>query len=439
MPKLTVLKHTLRAILRHPLMRALYAPALLFTFAGQMIAPLLPLYVGDFDVSYGIIGLVLACNALGTMLGDIPAGMLLRRWSQKTAMLAGIMLYAVSILALSMAWSIWLVVIALLLNGIGFAVYKVAQHAYLTEAITVTNRGRASSGIGGILRIGGFVGSAAGGAIAGLFGMRVAFVVAGLIGATALVFVVRYQPAIPVSRQEQETGARRPVLGTIRESLRGVWATLRTHARILGAAGTGQVFAQLVRSGRSVILPLYAADVIGLSVSQIGVLVSLSWGMDMVLFSVAGLIMDRWGRKYSVVPAFAIQAVGMMLIPLTGSFAGLLAVALLLGFGNGISAGSMLAIGGDLAPEQGRGDFLGLWHLIGDLGGAGAPLLVGGIADLLVLPAAAMVLAGAGFAASFTFARFVPETLHKPSAVPEEMPEDRPHGIQGARIGVVGD
>ena len=47
-----------------------------------MLIPVLPLYVADFDVSYGLIGAVLAAEALGTLVADVPAGMLLGRFWQ---------------------------------------------------------------------------------------------------------------------------------------------------------------------------------------------------------------------------------------------------------------------------------------------------------------------------------------------------------------------
>jgi sugar phosphate permease len=78
----------------------------------------------------------------------------------------------------------------------------------------------------------------------------------------------------------------------------------------------------------------------------------------------------------------------------------------------------MMTLGADLAPKNARGEFLGMWNLIGDLGGTGGPVVAGVVADILVLPAAALALAGAGFASAAVFAWFVPETLHRQRAIP---------------------
>jgi MFS family permease len=199
----------------------------------------------------------------------------------------------------------------------------------------------------------------------------------------------------------------------------GLILTLRAHRRILAVAGAGQVFALVIRTGTGVIIPLYAAEVLGLEVGQIGLIVSLASAMDLVLFYPAGLVMDRWGRKYAIVPSFLIQAGGMALLPFTGSPIGLLLAAGLISFGNGLGSGSMLTVGSDLAPAESRGEFLGLWSLIGDIGITGGPLAIGGIAGALSLGAAAWVIAGSGLGAALIFAFLVPETLVRPAPVRE--------------------
>jgi len=131
----------------------------------------------------------------------------------------------------------------------------------------------------------------------------------------------------------------------------------------------------------------------------------------MTLFYPAGWLMDNFGRKYAIVPSILIQAMGMALLPLTSTFAGLMVATCVIGFGNGIGSGTMMTLGADLAPPAERSEFLGAWNLIGDGGVTLGPILVGGVADLLVLPAAAIALAACGAAAGVIFARLVPEPM----------------------------
>jgi hypothetical protein len=102
----------------------------------------------------------------------------------------------------------------------------------------------------------------------------------------------------------------------------------------------------------------------------------------------------------------------LALLPLASGFYSLLAVAVLLGFANGIGTGVVMIIGADLARASGRhGQFLGLWRLIGDLGIGGAPLLAGTIAGSAGLAAASLTVAGLGVAGALVMAFVVAETL----------------------------
>jgi MFS family permease len=193
---------------------------------------------------------------------------------------------------------------------------------------------------------------------------------------------------------------------------------LRSRPRDLAFAGVGHLFAQMIRAGRTIVVPLYAADVLGLDVRAIGFLETASSAVDLAMFIPAGLLMDRKGRKWAIVPSFIIQALGVALVPLTGNPGQLLAATCVYGLGNGLGSGSMMTLGADLAPEDTRGEFLGVWRLIGDGGATGGPVAVGAIADLLALPAAILVISGAGLIAAFVFATFVPETLRLRSDEP---------------------
>jgi MFS family permease len=189
--------------------------------------------------------------------------------------------------------------------------------------------------------------------------------------------------------------------------------TLKSQYRLLIPAGLGQVFAQTIRVGRTAIIPLYAADVIGLDVEAIGLLTTIAAGLEMTMFYPAGWVMDNLGRKWAVVPSFAIQALAMACVPLTHSFAGLLICTSIIGLANGLSSGSMMTLGADLAPSYLRGEFLGVWRLIGDVGGTGGPAIVGGVADLVTLPAAALSMSVAGLLAALVFGLLLPETLKR--------------------------
>lgn len=387
---------------QNPVILPIYLPSILFAFSQGLLIPVIPLFASSFEISYGLIGLVIAGDALGTLLGDVPAGMMLYRLGSKRAMMIGVAGSALATAALFWSESILAVVILRIISGLAHALFNIARHEYIAASVATDKRGRAIAVFGGVFRMGNLGGPAAGGVLAAMLGLRAVFLINGFLVLAALLLVILF-----VRKEEKPPDLRPHGAGA------QLLATLRSYYRVFMVAGIGQLFAQMIRSGRATIIPLYAADVIGLDVQTIGLIISIAAAVDFFMFLPAGIIMDRYGRKYAIIPSFTIQALGMLLIPLTVSAGGLLAVASLIGFGNGIGSGTMMTLGADLAPGQSRGEFLGVWRLIGDVGSGGGPVIVGAVADLVTLQIAALTMTAAGLAAAGVFARFVPETLKK--------------------------
>jgi MFS family permease len=179
----------------------------------------------------------------------------------------------------------------------------------------------------------------------------------------------------------------------------------------------------LLRQARQVFLPLWG-DEIGLSVAQIGIVTSMSFFIDAAVFYPIGSVMDRFGRKWAAVPCLATLALGLLLLPLTSGFATFLAVAFLTGVGNGFGAGINMTLGADFAPEVGRGEFLGVWRLLADVGQAGGPAVISLITGMTSLAVAALVSGGIGFAGAAILLAFMPETLKRePRVVSVEFPK----------------
>jgi len=393
---------------RRDVLLALYAPAAMLSFCRGLVLPILPLFALSFEASYGMVGVVLAAQGIGTLVSDLPAGIIIRRYGHKRVMLIGAGLAAVS--ALALVWSRGLpdIVACRFVSGVGMALWNTSRHAFLAGAVQVGQRGRANATMGGIGRIAAFAGPLLGGVIGEVLGLRAPFVLYAALAVMALAATVRWVPGdAPDRGAPGDSGALPDGVGS------GILAVARSHARILAAAGSGAVLAQMTRAGRNAIVPLYAADILGLEASAVGLVISVSYSVDMLLFYPAGMVMDRFGRKFAYVPSFAVQAIGMTLLPFATSFAGLLGAVVVIGLGNGIGAGTMLTLGSDLAPRHARGEFLGIWRFIGDGGNAGGPLVVGRVADAIGLGPTPFVIAVLGLAGAVLLGLLVPETLTK--------------------------
>jgi MFS family permease len=384
--------------------RAVYVPTVVLSLADGMLVPVLPLYVASMGAGFALVGLALAAEAIGMLLGDVPAGSLLRRFDRRVTMLVGVALVGVAVALLPLAPEVIAVVALRLAAGFGGALWSISRHAYLTETIEPQTRGRALAAFGGATRIGFFVGPALGGLVAASFGYAATFVLYGVVAAAAFVLcAVSLEPRGASGAPPQHRLGHRAALLHV----------LRMQRGTLLVTGTGHVMAQMVRSGRRIVLPLYGAAVLGLDVEAIGYVLSAAALLDVVAFPVSGILMDRLGRKWAIVPSFALQALGFALVPIAGGFEGLLAAGAVIGLGNGIGSGTMMTLASDLAQEGTVGEFLGVWRLIGDAGSMGGPVVVGAVADVLTLSSAALVIAAIGFGAAAVFAWGVPETLRR--------------------------
>jgi len=396
------IKNTLIRFIKHPTFLSFYLPSFLVAFAWGVRSPVLPLYASELSGVYLLIGLISAGGGLGTMITDLPIGRLIQHMDKRHTMTIGIAMDALSTLALVWVDSIWVAIGLRIVGGVGHAVFSIARHTYITNAIRIKSRGRAISLLGGILRMGLFLGPAIGGMIGERFGIRLPFAAYALISFVAISVILLAKNQTTEEIQSQKRPSKSAV--SLREALQGRWG-------IFLIASLSYILGQIAIAGESLIIPLWGSEVLMLSADRIGWVMSLSSAVSLILFYPAGTIMDRWGRKFALVPSFLLIGLGLGLLPLTGGFWGLAIIAMVIGLGHGFGSGAMLTLGSDLSPKLGRSAFLGAWQWIADIGSSGGPLVVGLVADILALPFASLAVAFAGLLAGGVIALFVPETL----------------------------
>lgn len=379
-----------------------YLPTILLALGQGALLATLPLYAADLGLGYTLISIISAAASIGTLVTDVPAGASLHRIGLRRAMLLGSGLTVIGTLSLSLDLATTMIVVVRVIAGIGTALWGLSRHAFIAGAVPIERRGSAIAMFGGINRVGVFGGPALGGIIATAFDLQAAFVLTGALAMLAMICAWLFVAEDTVAPAQRRGGSA------------ARWAivrlTLREHASDLSAAGIAQLFAQMIRQGRQLLIPLVGSQSLGLTAAEVGMVMTISAVVDMSMFFPAGLLMDRFGRKVASVPSFAIMAIGIGSVPFATSFETLAAAGIVIGLGNGLGSGSMMTLGADLAPEGATGEFLGIWRLIGDVGMVLGPLVVGAVAGAVGLERSAYVLGLAGLAASATLAFLVKET-----------------------------
>jgi MFS family permease len=385
---------------------AAFGPTLLFGIGQGAILPVVALTARDLGASVAVAALIVTLMGLGSWLFNLPASLVTlkfgERWSIVGAAVAAGLAMAAGGLSYVVPNGLWLLAAAMAVVGMAGSVFGLARQKYLTEAVPVEFRARALSTLGGVNRIGVFIGPFLGAAVMQFAGIAGAYWVGLVAMAAAALLSLTIPDLAAADMPDGGTAGPQPTLRSVAVSHAGVFLSL----------GVGILLLSALRSSRQVVIPLWA-DHLGLDATSASLIYGLSGAIDMLVFYPAGKLMDRRGRQFVAVPSTLLMGMALLLIPLTGSFVGLLLAALLIGFGNGISSGLVMTLGADFSPDRGRGQFLGLWRFMADAGSTGGPVLLSGVTALATLGAGISATGVLGFAAAAVFAVVIPRLKHR--------------------------
>lgn len=392
-----------------------FLPHVIVMFMIGLTLPTLPLLGQSLAGSDLLAALPVTARYLGTSLGDIPASLISARLGSRNTALIGILLFIAAALLIIFINNYTVLFISRLMEGAGLALWLVSRQIYIAVSVPNQAHGRAGSVFGGILRLGMLAAAPVGGFLAsggipfpsflGLSDLQYApFYLQATLGVIVLILF-----AVTVPRGRYQKTRLRDFPKAFRE-------TLRQNAGSFVVIGVIAIIVQSLRGAREILIPLIG-DSISLDTGQIGLIQALSGAFDVVMFPLAGYVMDKYGRKPNGLPAITILAlgVGALALPaLTGSVWLLIFAAALTGIGNGISSGMVLTLGADLAPANHPNEFMGVWRATADAGSAAGPFVAGGIASSAGgFLAASLGIMGIGLAGALIFLLFVPETLIK--------------------------
>ena len=304
---------------------------------------------------------------------------------------------------------------------------RLSRQTYITRRVSTGVRGRAMSTIGGSFRMSLFIGPLLGGLLAETVGFSATFVAAGALTALGVIPPLT-QPAAdrayvldyPTATGDETAGipadaGQRPRRTSPRTNDPvGLFAAIKQHRRVLLMAALVPMLTMAVREGRYVVVPLIGDD-LGLGPTAVGALVAVGTAADLLLFPLAGFIMDRFGRLAAMIPSFSLIALGLVVLGVADTTAVAVAAGILMGIGNGLSSGALLTLGSDLAPVDSPGPFLAAIAVIQDVGKIIGPLAVGFVGSSASLGAASMALAGLMVVTILWLVFVIGETSHRPN------------------------
>jgi MFS family permease len=399
----------LRTALTSEVFLSLYLPAFTLGLGTGIASPALPVYAKSFDIPFELASWVVIVHLLGAAVSTIPTGMLLDKIGRRKIVLAGPILTGISSLLIPFASSFPELLILRFIGGWAQGMWVLARLTIIADQ-GGEKRGRLITALVGVDSAGKLIGPALGGLIAFMTDVRVPFVVHGILATLAVVpsFKLIHDPKAETLRaQKAQEG---PGLAWMRDVL--VFPII-----IICIV---QVFVQMSRSStHNGILDLYAVYAYRVGPEIVGLMAAIATGVSLPVTFMAGHVMDRFGRRKTIIPGFTLVGCSMLFMAAVAAFElpfTVYVIALVLAHvAQAVTHGSMQTIAADVAPSNARGKFFGLWKLIGETSMFISPIMFTFFSANGGFPASFIYLAVSGYMAAGLTLFFVKETLKRPT------------------------
>ncbi len=333
------------------------------TLGIGIVMPLLPLYINEMGATGVWLGVIVSSYAISNAISVPIAGRLSDIKGRKIFLTTGLFAYSLISLGYIYSPTVYLLTLVRFIHGIAGAMTIPVAIAYLGDLSPKNEEGK-WMGFANAAFFSGFgFGPLMGGLVTEKFGMNTAFLIMAGLNMLSFLIVLLFLPRVQERIQREEFN-----LSLKDMSASGVVRGLLT-IRVGEALGRGSMFT---------FMPIFGVA-IGLSVSLIGVLVSVNV-LSITLFSpAAGLLADRFSRRTLAVLGISGFGVLILLIPLAGNFWQMLIILLAQGLVVSVYVSATNAIGVDEGRKYGMGSVMSVMFLGMGIGMGIGPIIAGWI------------------------------------------------------------
>jgi len=334
-----------------------------------IVGPILPQYILTFNASYTLAGFVISAFPLARMLFNFPSGILADRIGRRRPLLLGIVIVTLSALGCGLAQSIYELILFRFIFGAGTAMFVIVANVIIADIAPPNERGKYLSYYQGSFRFGSIFGPAIGGFIAELAGLRAPFFFLAGLGALSvgLTFLL--------IQEEPQTRHAMTALNV------GRLLRLLMDRRLAAIEVTQMASFLTMSSIRTTMLPLYGVDYLGLSVSEIGTILSIGALVSFPTLMIMSNMIDRIQRNRIISVGFLGLAAAVFLYTLANGFELVLVATVILSVSQILINPSKSAIIGDITTPEIRGLVMGAFRTAGDIGFFVGPVMAGYLTD----------------------------------------------------------
>jgi DHA1 family multidrug resistance protein-like MFS transporter len=378
----------------------------LATFASMLgigiVAPFIPLYARSLGASGFMIGVVLAGYSISKAVVMPFIGNYSDRKGRKLFLMVGLGCYALLSLAYIWGTNVYLLALIRIVHGMAGGMVLPVARAWIGD---VTPEGEEGTwqGYFNTVWFGGMgFGPVMGGILNDHFGMSAAFIAMGGLSLLAFIGVVVFLPEVRQLKSRQRPNVSFKKMGAS-GVFRGVFSL-----KVLESIGRRSFFA---------FLPIFAGVYLGLSTTQIGLLITADTVVTSLLQAPAGKLSDIINRRALIVIASFLGGLYMALTPTTTNFWWLLSVIVIAGLRAAITSGGTSALMVEEGRKFGMGSTMAMLSMAISIGEGIGPLFGGVVVDQIGVTGNFYVSAGMMVLAAAVFMWF---TRSKKQAVPAE-------------------
>lgn len=345
------------------------ALSMLLASLGTSIANIaLPELAAAFPAPFAQVQAVVVAYLAALTLSVVSAGRLADRYGAKNILLAGLALFASASLLCALAPNLWLLIAARALQGIGAAFLMTLAMTLMRQTASAARIGRAMGLLGTVSALGTALGPTLGGLLIPLAGWRAVFWVLVPLAVLALILAVSL---LPNGSQRKSTQPSRLWSVINRELLPNLLINLLVAAVMMTTLVVG---------------PFYLGAGLGLTATQVGLVMSVGPLISIVSGVPSGQLVDTWGSRRVLVMGLLLLAAGsglLALLPNAIGMAGYVLAIIVLTPGYQLFQAANNTAALAQTPSQQQGTVSGLLGLSRNLG-----LIVGASAMGAVFAAA---------------------------------------------------
>jgi len=332
-----------------------------------IISPIMPNYASDLGASGIYIGLIYSSFSFSRVILQTPIGRLADTFSKKKIIVAGLIMYTIISVVYTYVTSPEMLILVRVFHGVGSSMMMPVAMAYAMNLTPKGEEGKYMGYMNTALFSGFGAGPFIGGYIYENYSTRMVFNTMSVLVAISLVLTILLVP------DEESLGMKpRQSPVPIREILGNKTLSSILIYRAVNALGRGTIMS---------FLPLFAVQILGLSSTNIGIILSTGIFLNAFLQTPMGILADRVNRKTLLIAGGLIASVGYFYMVQTGTITEIFVARMTVSMGSALSLPAVTAIIAEEGRELGSGSTVGVFNTAMSIGQIIGPVFSGFLLD----------------------------------------------------------